>query len=110
MDQVLSAPVLPGGKSTLQGCSESPGTRTLTPNVPHHLPVEAGEGPLSPVRCVRELARPAHRTSSISLRRHCFVKNDSSGLLSRRITKRPFFGSVWIQLPRFTPSGCFGLK
>jgi hypothetical protein len=52
----------------------------------------------------------AQRTSSISLGRHCLVKNGSSGLYRRRMVNQPLPGIVWIQLPRLTPSGCVGLK
>jgi hypothetical protein len=38
--------------------------------------------------------------SSTSLGRHALVKYGSSGLSKRRSVNRPFFGSVWIQLPR----------
>ncbi len=49
-------------------------------------------------------------TTSISLGRQLLSKNGSSGLYSRRMVNQPLSGIVWIQLPRFTPAGCFGPK
>ena len=49
-------------------------------------------------------------TSSISPACQLLSKNDFSGLYSRSNAHQPFFGSVWIQLPRSTPAGCVGAK
>ena len=66
----------------------------------------------SPAWQVRRRGRadPAYLTRSISLGRQLLSKKGSSGPYSRRITNQPLPGIVWIQLPRFTPSGCFGAK
>jgi len=56
------------------------------------------------------LVETSYFTNSISLGRHCFVKNDSSGLYRRKIVNHPLPGIVWIQLPRLIPGGCFGPK
>ena len=59
---------------------------------------------------LRLVSRSTYLTNSISLGRQLLSKNGSSGLYRRRITKKPFFGSVWIQLPSLTPPGLVGLK
>src|SRR5690606_33199838 len=53
-------------------------------------------------------ASAPYSTSSISLGRHDLSKKGGSGLYRRRSVNQPFSGSVWIQLPRATPSGCSG--
>ena len=47
-----------------------------------------------------------HRTSSTSLGCHCRAKKGSSGLYRRKAGMKLLPGTVWIQLPRFTPTGC----